>query len=321
MERELSVQDSTVTSSPKPDEIEKDLIRQGERTIDNLKRLFAFVFAFSFGVVATGAYQKIENILVSPTDENISVWDFLLAAEMMAVFVVTAGVFYHQGAKSLDIRYAKHPLAKASPGGLAVDYFVQFGTMLPFYFMAYSLGAGVALKVGYIWFFVSYVVLLSWGLMLLVISDVRHSIFIRRRLNESLDPQETVREGLLRTYWLLMNSIILLLIVGMFWVFVRAGFKCPASSSLGQPRTFLYLFGVFAFLRDILDYFYAWRFIYPIHEDRALSLDRWPMTSMRDSKRLRLWTIPAYVAMTATVFILLDLKFWDFSFWANACTQ
>lgn len=58
---------ATVTGkSDKPDEVEKDLIRQGERTIDNLKRLFAFVFAFSFGVVATGAYAKLEPILTIP---------------------------------------------------------------------------------------------------------------------------------------------------------------------------------------------------------------------------------------------------------------
>jgi hypothetical protein len=38
--------------------VEADLIRQGERTIDNLKRLFAVVFALSFGVVATGAIEN-----------------------------------------------------------------------------------------------------------------------------------------------------------------------------------------------------------------------------------------------------------------------
>jgi hypothetical protein len=38
-----------MTEATEKAKAEADLIRQGERTIDNLKRLFAVVFALSFG--------------------------------------------------------------------------------------------------------------------------------------------------------------------------------------------------------------------------------------------------------------------------------
>jgi hypothetical protein len=45
------VAESEMTETGNDAKADADLIRQGERTIDNLKRLFA-VFALSFGVVA-----------------------------------------------------------------------------------------------------------------------------------------------------------------------------------------------------------------------------------------------------------------------------
>ena len=55
---------------------------------------------------------------------------------MLVVFVITAGVFYHQSAKFLDIRYAKKPLSIAQPFGSAFDYLMLVLTVAPFYLMA-----------------------------------------------------------------------------------------------------------------------------------------------------------------------------------------
>jgi hypothetical protein len=55
---------------------------------------------------------------------------------MLVVFVITAGVFYHQSAKFLDIRYAKKPLSIAQPFGFAFDYLMLVLTVAPFYLMA-----------------------------------------------------------------------------------------------------------------------------------------------------------------------------------------
>lgn len=91
---------------------EKGLIRQGERTIDNLKRLFAVVFAASFGLAGAAIADKVRSVLTDatsfPSPETV-----LINLEMTVVFVITAGVFYHKSARFLDIRYARHPLALA----------------------------------------------------------------------------------------------------------------------------------------------------------------------------------------------------------------
>jgi hypothetical protein len=42
-----------------------DLVRQGERTMDNLKRLFAVAFALSFGIAGNGACAKLKPVLLS----------------------------------------------------------------------------------------------------------------------------------------------------------------------------------------------------------------------------------------------------------------
>jgi hypothetical protein len=118
-------------------DIERDLIRQGERTVDNLKRLFAFVFSMSFTLIGVGAYMKLGPVLTGTKHSPpFSIW--FLNGEMLLVFTITAGVFFHQSAKFLDIRYARHPLAIARPMRFAFDYFRQVTTVAPFFFMAYA---------------------------------------------------------------------------------------------------------------------------------------------------------------------------------------
>ena len=162
-----------------PTEEQKDLIRQGERTVDNLKRLFAVIFAISFAVVGSAAVEKIRPTLTDTKADIPNLWIWLLNAEMIAVFIVTAGVFYHQSAKFLDIRYAKHPLSRAHPMGFAMDYLTLVLTAAPFFVMAHALSPSVTHRVGYLWFFVFYVLLLGSGLILLLLVQVRHSRFVR----------------------------------------------------------------------------------------------------------------------------------------------
>lgn len=89
----------------------RDLVRQGERTVDNLKRLFAVVFALSFAIVVHGILARLNHVVLPP-GASIPAWRWLLNIEMVAVFMATAAVFYHQSLKFLDIRYAKEPLSE-----------------------------------------------------------------------------------------------------------------------------------------------------------------------------------------------------------------
>ena len=151
---------------------EPDLLRQRERTVDNLKPLFAFIFAISFTVLGTGAFQKLTPLLTIAHTVSPSLAAWIINVEMLGLFVVTAGVFFHQGAKFLDHRYARQPLSQVHPLGFAWDYLTLVVTMVPFFFMAQSYGPSITHYVGYTWFFASYVGLLGSGLVLLVLAQI-----------------------------------------------------------------------------------------------------------------------------------------------------
>jgi protein-S-isoprenylcysteine O-methyltransferase Ste14 len=207
-----------------PSELEKELVRQGERTVDNLKRLFAFMFAISFAVLANSAIEKFRPLLTNPDSVTYTWKVWLLNAELFSVFVVTAGVFYHQAVKFLDNRYARHPIAEVHPLGFAMDYLTLTITMVPFFFMAHSLNPSVTHAVGYTWYFGFYILLLSAGLILLINSQIRHSEYVRTHMfKEKLADSEIAREGTLRIYWFLMNSFFLLVILLLFWLSVQRG--------------------------------------------------------------------------------------------------
>jgi hypothetical protein len=299
---------------------ENDLIRQGERTIDNLKRLFAVVFALSFGVVATGAIEKLRPLLTAPNVAAPPWWLWLLNLEMIGVFVVTAGVFYHQSAKFLDIRYAKHPLSQAHPMGFAADYIILVLTVAPFYFLAHALSASVTHVVGYFWFVVFYIGLLGLGLALLLVAEIRHSDFFRvRTFQETIAPDEVRREHTLRTYWLLMNSLILLVVLALFWIFSFFT-PCPPAGKDSYGLAFLALFGVTAYLRDYFDFRYAWRFLYPLRESSAAGLDKWPMTRIVASQNLAPFIAIGLAFVAAAVVLAAALKLWRISFWMGVCS-
>jgi len=299
---------------------ERDLIRQGERTVDNLKRLFAFVFSLSFASIGAAAATKLLPILTGSPPPPVGAW--VLNAEMLLVFVVTAGVFFHQSAKFLDNRYARHPLSEANWLGFAMDYFTQVGTAAPFFFMAYAFSPLVTQKIGYIGFFGFYVLLLSFGLLLLLLQTLRHSKRIRAFMAEVLAEEELAREGVLRTYWLVMNSFMLLVILIIFQAFVWSGISCPTSPSANERLpAFLFIFGLLAMVRDFLDYRWAWPFLYPIKPDTAAKLvNIWPLTSIGNARQRGRWIVVGCVFVACSFGLLTGtLKFWDFTHWATVC--
>ena len=93
--------------------------------------------------------------------------------EMLTVFVITAGVFFHQATKFLDNRYARNPLTVAHPFGFPWDYLTQVITMVPFFFIAQAFRPSVTHDLGYTWFFGFYVLLLGSGLILLFLAVIR----------------------------------------------------------------------------------------------------------------------------------------------------
>ncbi|MCK1539821.1 MULTISPECIES: hypothetical protein [unclassified Bradyrhizobium] len=238
---------------------------------------------------------------------------------MAAVFLVTAAVFYHQSVKFLDIRYARQPLSAAHPWGFAADYLQLVLTAAPFFLMANSLGSEVTHAVGYLWFFPSYMSLLSFGLVLLVVSEIRHSKTVRERLlKEQIAPEEVRREGLLRAYWMVMNGAILLILLTSFWIASRGG-TCPARPSSGALPWFLYCFGGVALARDYLDFRWAWPFLYPVSSENAAARMKWPMTKMMAATSHSRWIAVGIALVVADTLMLFAIQFWDFNYWTAVC--
>lgn len=298
--------------------VDADLVRQGERTVDNLKRLFAVVFALSFGVVGNGVFAKLKTAILTPV-KSPPFWLWVLNVEMIVIFLVTAAVFYHQSVKFLDIRYARHPLSAAHPWGFAADYLQLVLTAAPFFLMANSLGWEVTHAAGYLWFFTSYVSLLSFGLLLLLASEMRHSHTVREKiLKEQIAPEEVKREGLLRAYWLVMNSTVLLILLVAFWWVSRDG-ACPLRPTAWSVWSFPQFFVVMALARDYLDFRWAWPFLYPVSEENATKQMKWPTTCMVAGTNHSRWITAGVLIIIADIAMLFVIEFWDFSYWTAAC--
>lgn len=296
---------------------EKDLVRQGERTVDNLKRLFAVVFAASFGLAGAAVAEKIRLVVAGtaafPPFETIAI-----NIEMIVVFAVTAAVFYHQSAKFLDIRYARHPVALAHPWGFALDYGTLVLTAAPFFFMAHALSPAITHEVGYFVFFGAYVVLFTFGLLLLFVQSIRNSRRVREMFRETVSAHEIEREAKQRQFWLIMNSAILLALLLVF-AFAGQSASCPPAPKSGDSKWFLYAFGGIALARDAIDYRCSWRFVFPVPKAELAKNYPFPLSVLMRSKHPRWWTALGYLLVGLCVFMVWRLSLWDIPGWLDAC--
>lgn len=158
--------------------------------------------------------------------------------------------------------------------------------------------------------------LLGFGLVLLVISEFRHSSLIRRGIwKEDIPAEEIAREGQLRAYWMVMNSAILLL-VG-FW-YSSSGGSCSAHPRDASGALFLYGFGAVALLRDILDFRWAWPFLYPMANPVNQVLP--PLTWMTTPGRRTFCILLGGAIILLDGWVLYVLKLWDFPHWSAYCS-
>lgn len=249
-----------------------NLLRQRERTVDNIKWLFAYVFAISFTMAAKNVFDAAEPMLRGATMPALGFWPYLGA---LLVFTVTASVFYHQGAKFFDWRYASGINDEANRLGFVIDFATLVVTMIPFMLMANSLVKTVTSAVGLTAFVYGYIWLVGGGLIWLLLFEVRHSQWFRNRLNENLAKLELQRDKSVRTYWFGLNGTIFIILSLGFVIARHYGDACPAKPGAGFPF-FLLFFAIIAVVRDALDFFWVWPVLYPVApSDRRFI---WPMT-------------------------------------------
>lgn len=200
-----------------------------------------------------------------------------------------------------------------------MDYGTLVLTAAPFFFMAQALSPSVTHQVGYFFFFGAYVVLFTLGLCLLGVQNVRHSRVLRKHVfKEELPPEELVREAKLRQFWLLMNSVVLLVLLFVFSIATQSS-PCPVAPKAGDPTWFLYAFGAIAIVRDTLDYGYSWRLIYPL--PAAMTQKHpWPLSNVLESRHPWLWSLLGYLLVVLCIFMGWQLRLWDVPSWIAACS-
>lgn len=288
-------------------EVERDRIRQSERTIDNLKRLYAVLFSLSFGIVALESFKKISPFADSAA---YAFWPLVLHVEITVSFIFTAGLFYYQGDRYLDIVYAKHPLAPAKASHFGADYFVNVFTMIPFYLMAHALGKDYTDAVGFTWYFLAYVYLISQGLALLLIREV---IELRTK------PSIPERISALKAFWFLMNSFMLCLAVFAFcaWGWLSSN-VCPTNYHGPAALSFVGLMGLLIILRDYWDFTRGWAILYPVQNADDL---RWPLTALRRAGARRwAWTAGLFF-IAVTMWLIATNGMWDLPYMASVCKK
>jgi hypothetical protein len=72
---------------------DEDFRRQSDRSVDNLRSLYAVLFGLSFGLTLTGTYDKIHGALVGQSFNGVSL---ALNGLVTLGFVVTLSLFHYQ---------------------------------------------------------------------------------------------------------------------------------------------------------------------------------------------------------------------------------
>lgn len=292
--------------------------RPFERTIDNLKRLFAIVFSVSYGLSIAFLLDRAQPFLTDPRKfEEVSWVDVIVTLEVYLVFIITAGVFYHHGARFLDNRYGSADAHRVRPSDFVWDFGLLFVQMIPFLTMAFALSPEVTQTHGYTWFFFAYVLAFLLGLILLVLAAVKD------RVRSNLPSRIQNEISVLRLYWMAMNATVMLTILAAFYAFERYGQRCPANHQLGDSAgLFISTFALIAILRDWFDLRGTWEFHFPYADDRS------DVKSYRIVDQIRWsgpygpshgWMVFAISLVIACFAVAYVLQWWNIPYWATVC--
>lgn len=236
------------------DSQEEAFRRQSDRSVDNLRSLYAVVFGLSFGLVFTGAYEKVHSALIRLSFDSSG---FALHALVTFVFVVTLSLFHYQTDRYLDVIYRRSGLAEVRPPVFLFDLVRGLLAMAPIFLMAQSLGAEAFEQVGFTWFVLSASVFLLANTLFLSWPAGRPTV-VPPETDEQAD-----RVDALRVFWLLLNSACMILLFGLYSIFRSTGEVCPARGETGLQPAFVALFCLVLLARDVLDISLSWPVLHP----------------------------------------------------------
>ncbi|HVC60205.1 MAG TPA: hypothetical protein VND19_07600 [Acetobacteraceae bacterium] len=266
------------------DSVARSIQRQRERTIDNLKRLYAVTLSVSFATA-------VGELVATLHDEH---WDYRKPVDgsgigvritLLVVLLTTAAIFFFQSDRFLDIKYgmprpdrrddaaATDELPYWGPIGLSIDALTVIVTVLPFPLMAYALEPHLMQRGGPVPFFLSYLLLLylavipiflGWavGVWNRVCNGIGSFHGLRPGGRETVLTEEQ-RSQVLSVHWVLLDSGTALILLGLFWRMAGSGAAslCLPSAHVHIGR-FTLLFTIVALLRNFTDGLAVWPFLY-----------------------------------------------------------
>ena len=162
-----------------PPKFEDALFRQRERTVDNIKRIYAVVYSISFANILRDIFMYAQGWL-SPPVPKAFYSGLHLRLVMLLIFISTVSVFSYQADKSLDLRYALRPPLKTDPmpfwnkWNFAIDIDSLILTLIPFTIMSYAFTPSLVDHYGIIPFFLSYLLLPGLSVVLLLVVRLKY---------------------------------------------------------------------------------------------------------------------------------------------------
>jgi hypothetical protein len=234
---------------------EDEFSRQSDRSVDNLRSLYAVLFGLSFSLTLTGAYDKVHGALVGQGFDGASV---ALHAFVTLSFLCTLSLFHYQTDRYLDVVYRRTGLLEVRPPLFLLDLVRGLLSMAPIYLMAQSLGEEPFRQVGFTWYVLAAAVfLLSNTLFLSWPGPSR-----RLAAGEAPDPVSE-RMDALRVFWLLLNSTCMVLLFILYHLFRSTGEVCPARGESGLQVGFVTVFALIILVRDTVDISLSWPVLHP----------------------------------------------------------
>jgi hypothetical protein len=195
--------------------VSADTVRQRERTVDNVKRLYAFFLSLSFSNVFRELVERYDQPLKTYADAILQhpVAALQLALPPMlvfAIFFVTSSIFYFQADRLFDVRFAlaeqdaatgEKLMAEWKPYAFFVEYISLILQMIPFALMSFAFTKRFPMRGVVTEFYFSYALLFI----------IPSAVTLCKRVGKFFRNEETTPTPI-TVHWLWINSLSLLAI-------------------------------------------------------------------------------------------------------------
>ncbi|MCA6242910.1 MAG: hypothetical protein IM666_03930 [Phenylobacterium sp.] len=282
---------------------DEEFRRQSDRTVDNLRSLYAILFALSLGLALTGTYDKVHAALIGQSFDAVSLAHHGLVT---LSFLVTLSLFHYQTDRYMDVTYRGAGLLVVRPPIFLLDLVRGLLSMAPIYLMAQSLGAAPFQQVGFTWYVLAASLFLLSNTLFLSWAGVRG-----KPPSDGAPDAVAGRIEALRVFWLLLNSACMVLLFAVYRLFRSAGEVCPARGEEGLQVGFVAAFCLILIARDMVDISQSWPVLHPADPGSGPVAPGRLLTWLERADRRRWIRALALVLVLATVILVARAGVWD----------